>query len=299
MSQPLPPDTYNGPTETDEVEVLSDLYGEADEQGVFRAVRYGADVSVLDVLAPTGVAGMLAEARKTLGMGEPNAIQAWYRSRNGTAFNYNFPWCQASITKWAHDSGNYAAVCPRGDRAYTVYGAQDGEYLKKWYAGTEDNIRKYAKPGAVVFFDWGGSNTVGRVDHVGVCEKNLGDGRLQTIEGNTANVCARRVRGSGDIAGFWNPAYVEPAPKPVPTPPAKPKVTVPSGTPYLELGSQGARVKQLQAALNAARKAGLMVDGEFGPKTEAALKSFQKAAKLSVDGVYGPKSATALKKAVG
>lgn len=302
--EPLPPDTKNGPTESDEGPVLSDMYGASDDQGVYRRAVYSAGFSVAAVLAPVGTDAMLAEARKTLGMGEPNKIQRWYQSRNGNAFAGNWAWCQASVTYWSSHSGNYAQVCPRGDRAYTVYGAEDGQYLKLWYAGTVENIKAHCKPGAIVYFDWSGSNNVGAVDHVGVVEHVLSDGRVQTIEGNTSDMCARRVRSAGDIAGFWNPAYVKPTPEPQPESkpapkPTAPKVTVPGGNPYLKRGSRGTRVKQLQRALNAVRKAGLSVDGEYGPKTGAAVRAFQRFARLTVDGVYGPRTAAALKKAAG
>ncbi|MGP3917697.1 CHAP domain-containing protein [Nonomuraea sp. 10N515B] len=153
-------------------------------------------------------AGMLAQMRKALGWGEPNAVHRWYGARNGAVFGKgSTPWCQMTVTWAAWHSGNYAAVCPRGDRAYTVWSAEDGERLGRWYAGTAENIRKYARPGAVVYIDWGGSDRIGRIDHVGIVEVNLGDGRLQTIEGNTADACKRRVRGPSVIAGFWNPDY--------------------------------------------------------------------------------------------
>lgn len=281
------PDTWAGPTEADEESVLQDLYGRPDKNGVYHAAA---------VMEPTGVAGMLSQARKWLGTGEPNSIQEWYRQRNGSAFNYNFPWCQASVTKWSYDSGNYDQVCPRGDRAYTVYGAQDGQYLGKWHTGTEDEIRRNCAPGAIVFFDWDGSNTTGRIDHVGVCEKNLGDGRLQTIEGNTADVCARRVRGAGVIVGFWNPAYKEapkpePAPQPVPVPTPLP-TPVPwteklvQSLPTLQRDSTGASVCRAQHLLLAAgqKLPQWGPDGDFGAETQAAVKKFQSAAKVSQTG---------------
>jgi hypothetical protein len=112
-----------------------------------------------------------------------------------------------SVTEWARRSDNAAAVLPNGDRAYTVWHAEDGRNLGRWHAGTATNIRKHAKPGAIVFFDWDGTDSIGRIDHVGVCEVNLGDGRMQTIEGNTGDACKRRVRASNVIAGFWNPDY--------------------------------------------------------------------------------------------
>jgi len=152
---------------------------------------------------------MLAAARKDLGLsGRPNRITRAYSSRNGPEF-LRAPWCDMSISEWARASGNAAAVLPQGDRAYTVWHAQDGQRLGLWHAGTAANIRKHARPGAIVFFDWAGTDQVGAIDHVGLVEVNLGDGRVQTIEGNTADSCKRRVRGADVIAGFWNPAYEE------------------------------------------------------------------------------------------
>lgn len=55
-------------------------------------------------------------------------------------------------------------------------------------------------------------------------------------------------------------------------------------TTTLKLGSKGADVKCLQTAL------GLSADGSFGPKTKAAVVSFQKNAGLTADGVFGAKS---------
>ena len=47
-------------------------------------------------------------------------------------------------------------------------------------------------------------------------------------------------------------------------------------------GSTGEDVKRLQAALH------VFIDGDFGPKTEAALKNFQMAIGLVADGICGP-----------
>ncbi|MFC3986422.1 CHAP domain-containing protein [Streptosporangium jomthongense] len=150
---------------------------------------------------------MLAAARKDLGVcGRPNRITRDYASRHGDAFLLA-PWCDMSITRWARESGNEAAVLPSGDRAFTIWHAEDGERLGRWYAGTTANIRKYAKPGAIVFFDWSGRDGIPPIDHVGIVERNLGDGRVQTIEGNTADSCKRRVRAANVVAGFWNPPY--------------------------------------------------------------------------------------------
>ena len=52
----------------------------------------------------------------------------------------------------------------------------------------------------------------------------------------------------------------------------------------LKLGSKGEQVKLLQTKL------GLTADGNFGPKTEAAVKAWQLKNGLVADGVVGPKT---------
>ena len=53
-------------------------------------------------------------------------------------------------------------------------------------------------------------------------------------------------------------------------------------------------VRQVQEQLNAKGYGPLQVDGAYGPKTEAAVKRFQKAMRLTVDGIVGPKTLSAL-----
>ena len=153
---------------------------------------------------------MLAVARADLGMrGRPNRITRAYAKRNGAEY-LTAPWCDQSITEWARRSGNAAAVLPKGDRAFTVWHAQDGKDLGRWHAGTAENIRRFAEPGDIVFFDWGGTNDIGAIDHVGLIERVLPDGRIVTVEANTGGgdgAVLRRVRGPEVIAGIFKPDY--------------------------------------------------------------------------------------------
>jgi LysM repeat protein len=147
------------------------------------------------------VDGMIAQAEKSLGLREPNHIQQWYRERNGAAYNYQFPWCNAAVTYWATLAGEREAVLFGTDYAYTVAHAQRFKNAGQWHAGAK-GIRR----GDIVFIDWGGTNEIARIDHVGIVTGVSGS-HVYTIEGNTANVCARRVRTEAEIAGYGRPKY--------------------------------------------------------------------------------------------
>jgi hypothetical protein len=60
--------------------------------------------------------------------------------------------------------------------------------------------------------------------------------------------------------------------------------------PVLRLGSKGAAVVELQKKLAAKGFSPGAADGDFGPKTLAAVKAFQKANGLVADGIVGPKT---------
>lgn len=64
----------------------------------------------------------------------------------------------------------------------------------------------------------------------------------------------------------------------------------------LKSGSKGNQVKTLQRLLNAIGYSCGDVDGSFGPKTNAAVKKFQKVRGLEVDGCVGPLTWAALLK---
>lgn len=68
---------------------------------------------------------------------------------------------------------------------------------------------------------------------------------------------------------------------------------VPSAAGMLRLGSKGARVRELQQLLVRAGYP-VTVDGDFGPATATAVRSFQAEADLEIDGVAGPETMRAL-----
>ena len=57
--------------------------------------------------------------------------------------------------------------------------------------------------------------------------------------------------------------------------------------------SKGPDVREIQELLNR-HGANLTVDGDFGPKTDAAVRAFQSSRGLDVDGIVGPKTLAAL-----
>ena len=60
--------------------------------------------------------------------------------------------------------------------------------------------------------------------------------------------------------------------------------------PLLRNGSKGLPVRRLQKRMQLAGFAIAEVNGRFGSKTEAAVRTLQKEAGLAVDGVVGPKT---------
>jgi cell wall-associated NlpC family hydrolase len=62
----------------------------------------------------------------------------------------------------------------------------------------------------------------------------------------------------------------------------------------LRVGSSGTQVAKLQNELKAAGFNPGPIDGEFGPRTAAAVKSYQRRNQLDVDGIVGPRTWKAL-----
>ena len=65
--------------------------------------------------------------------------------------------------------------------------------------------------------------------------------------------------------------------------------------PTLRKGNKGVQVVKLQNNLNTVAHAGLVTDGDFGKKTQQAVKTWQACAGLVSDGIYGMKSFNKMK----
>lgn len=123
--------------------------------------------------------------------GEP--YWRWY------GFNSRVEWC-ACFVSWCADQCGYIdngvvpkfSYCPTGAAWFESRGQfRDGSYVPA--------------AGDLIFFDWGKD---GIIDHVGIVE-SVADGRVNTIEGNSRNSCAKRsysIR-DGRIYGYGMPAY--------------------------------------------------------------------------------------------
>jgi hypothetical protein len=168
--------------------------------------------------------------------------------------------------------------------------------------------KKTPKAGDVVFFY---NATLGRIAHVGLVTK-VDSSKFYTIEGNTSSD-AGVVRNGGSVnqksyslslstAYFATPSYSSvdvgtdnkvgtSSVKSTSSGRSNP-YTVPTGT--LKRGSSGSTVKWLQYELNQ-WKSTLKEDGDYGAKTEAQVKAYQKSHGLTADGVAGTKTIAKLK----
>jgi len=66
------------------------------------------------------------------------------------------------------------------------------------------------------------------------------------------------------------------------------------GQPTIGPGATGDVVRRAQRALRRTPNLSIVVDGVYGPATEAAVEEFQEGASLQVDGIVGPNTWNAL-----
>lgn len=202
-------------------------------------------------------------------------------------------WCQAFVD-WCFI------------KAFGVDGAKKLIYMFTNYTPTgSDAFKKHGryikrgkgtpKRGDVIYFY---STAKGRIGHVGIVYKVSG-GHVYTIEGNTSGASTLVTNGGGVkkksykltstyIDGYGNVDYA--ALSGVTTITTEPRI--------LKNGMEGADVKALQQKLiKAGYSCGVWgADGEFGDATEMAVRRFQTQQNLLVDGEAGPQTMAALDK---
>ena len=160
-------------------------------------------------------------------------------------------------------------------------------YSANYYKAKGQFHTKNPKPGDQIFF-YNSSKT--RVSHTGIVRK-VDSSKVYTVEGNTSGASGVVANGGGvckkvyplnyyRIYGYGRPAYDE----------EKEEATVNIELNVLRKGSEGEQVEALQRLLsthgyNLGSKNPF--DGDFGSKTDAAVKAYQKAKGLTVDGIVG------------
>lgn len=183
-------------------------------------------------------------------------------------------WCDMWVTWVGAQAGESHAV---GRFAYCPYHVTWFKSQGRW--------GKTPKRGAIVFFDWNGD---GVADHVGFV-KSVKGASITTLEGNSGEAGGGKVREvsrSGYILGYGYPAYTGTKPgNPAPAHKAFPGRILKLTSPYMH----GSDVDWVQTRLNKL-KYKLSADGVYGPKTRAAVISFQGKNGLVKDGEVGPKT---------
>ena len=130
----------------------------------------------------------------------------------------------------------------------------------------------------------------GKMGHIAVC-----DGHGGTIEakGRRYGVVADSVQGRGWHTGILLPGFSYGTSVPI-------KVTPPAVVYEVDAPNMDkAVVTQIQQALAAKGFDPGLIDGDFGPNTQAAVLQFQEAEGMVVDGAVGPETAAALGVSLG
>lgn len=228
---------------------------------------------------------VMAVARRNLGFIEgPGNNENPYAPFVGHAQGQ--PWCASFVAAVFKRAG----VPLPSSSAYTPTMANGFKREGRWHS--------VGQPGDLAFFSWPG---MGRIAHVGIVEKRLGNGRYQVIEGNTdtkggrtGGRVMRQVR-QAHIAGFGRPAYAT-APQPDAD---SPRLLRGAGGPG-STRAQRDKVRDVQRALHKGGylkgKQAVVVDGDFGLGTETAVRALQRDHGLVSNGQVGPSEWAALRK---
>ena len=157
--------------------------------------------------------------------------------------------------------------------------------------------RVYSSPrvGDIIVFNKARGSTT--MAHTGIVKKVTGT-RVYTIEGNTSAQVGVVENGGGvaeknyplssnRIGGYLRPYYSEVSKTTTASAQTTTTTTITINPYILQKGSKGPAVKALQYCLKGWGYDCGTVDGDFGQKTDAALKKFQTNNKLEVDGIAG------------
>lgn len=228
------------------------------------------------------VQGALNFMRSHEGLGEnpegsnQNFITEWYGVVG--------PWCAMTVSRALVESGfttDGDTMSIDGVATTTSKGWAYVPYVRDNFANA-GRFDQDPRPGDLVIFEFDGDSSP---DHIGMVESVEPDGSVWTYEGNHADRLEHLRRSRSVIAGFCHPPYADAAP--VPNSIAPIEAGVPAFLGYCSLGSIGEPTRRAQQRL-ADRGWAIGVDGEFGPATEAIVRTFQGQKGLQADGVVGP-----------
>ena len=221
-------------------------------------------------------------------------------NKNGYAWCDVFvDWCFYQLAGKDATKAQYL-ICQTGDLGAAV------NYSAGYYKNAGRYYTSGPKAGDQIFFNSNGSMT-----HTGIVE-SVTSTYVNTIEGNTSNMVARRSYriGASNISGYGRPRYDGDGNLSTATGATSNVVTggVPSdGTPSTSTSTTTTntiKIKAFQTWINKTISAGLTVDGIFGSQSKkAAIKVLQNYlntqynAGLKVDGDYGKLSQAAIVKA--
>ena len=212
----------------------------------------------------------------------------------GYKVKYTDSWCATFVSAVAIKLG-YTDIIP------TECGCpQMIDLFKGMGIWVEDESVASVEPGWVLLYDWednGVGDNKGQPNHIGIVEKVSGN-TITIIEGNYSDAVKRRTLpvNAKYMRGYGVPKYDK---ENTATPKGDNSVTITLDV--CKRGSKGEQVKTIQRILYAMgykdqNGKALAIDGDFGSKTEYALRSFQKSNSLVVDGSCGSATWTALLK---
>ena len=170
-----------------------------------------------------------------------------------------------------------------------------------WSARYFKNINRFytsPKVGDQIFF----KDASGDPCHTGLVYK-VTSTTVYTIEGNTSSSSGVVANGGAVATKSYSRNYSRIYGYGRPNYDAEPKKKAYSGKfpklpsrGYFKKGDKGTEVEKLQIFLNWYGGYKLAIDGDFGVKTLASVKDFQKKENLEVDGFFGKKSLATAKK---
>ena len=210
----------------------------------------------------------------------------WYLYKSGTKtwrhLVNGYDWCtqfhdDCFLRKFGIDKARKMLCRPQ----YNNYGAVVRYQVN--YMKAANRFGSIPKKGCSIYF----KNSAGP-SHIGIVY-DYDNNYVYTVEGNAGNHCWYVVKNKYSrnyerILGYGYPLYDEEPPKP--TPGGDDMKFDELKVCYYNKNKimKGDPVEVIQAVVNTE------IDGSFGPKTDAAVRSFQKANGLVVDGSVGPKT---------